>query len=172
MRIHSLVRWAAVAALALTLTACSSSAATPASSGPVVTIGDAQCGVTVSSTLNVKPTITIPDCATKPNAFAVKTIVAGTGPQVQAGQTIVVKYVGVAWSTKQEFDSSWPNTFTVTNVGGGPVIMGWNIGLTAARVGGRILLEIPPDMGYGPDGQGPIGPNETLLFAVDVISAS
>ena len=87
---------------------------------------------------------------------------------------MTVKYVGVAWSTKKQFDASWeePNTFTVTNVGAGPVIMGWNLGLTGQKVGSRVLLEIPPDMGYGPDGQGPIGPDETLIFVVDVVSAT
>jgi peptidylprolyl isomerase len=175
MRSHSLLRGAivaAVAALALGTAACGSSSA---DAGPAVTIGDATCGISVSSTMSAKPAIKVPSCAVKPDAFAVKPVVQGTGALVQAGQSVVVKYVGIAWSDKKQFDASWdkdPNTYTVTNVGSGPVIMGWNIGLQGVHIGSRVLLEIPPDMGYGPNGQGPIGPNETLLFAVDVISAT
>jgi peptidylprolyl isomerase len=182
MRTHTLIRGAVVAAVAvfaLGTAACGSSGGSggtaSTAAGPTVTIGSSACGIKVTSTMSTKPAVTVPDCATKPEAFAVKTITPGSGPAVQAGQNVVVKYVGIAWSTKQQFDASWdrnPDTFTVAGIGNAQVIMGWNLGLQGVHVGSRVLLELPPDMGYGPSGTGPIGPDETLLFVVDVISAT
>ena len=60
-----------------------------------------------------------------------------------------------------------PATFPLAGV-----IAGWQQGLPGAKVGGRRLLVIPADLGYGPNGSGPIGPNETLIFVVDIIAVS
>jgi peptidylprolyl isomerase len=102
-------------------------------------------------------------------------IVAGTGPAAKAGGSVTVKYVGVSWSTKQQFDASWDNglgQFTVAPLGQAQVIEGWNQGLIGVKKGERRLLVIPPSLGYGPQGNGPIAPNETLIFVVDVMSVS
>jgi peptidylprolyl isomerase len=89
---------------------------------------------------------------------------------VKAGQTATVDYVGVSFSTGQEFDASWdrgePFPFPL---GGGQVIQGWDQGVEGMKVGGRRELVIPPDLGYGPQGSPPaIAPNETLVFVIDL----
>jgi len=89
-----------------------------------------------------------------------------------AGREVEVQYVGVSWSTGREFDASWnrgsPFRFTL---GRRMVIAGWDQGVAGMRVGGRRELVIPPSLGYGERGAGSaIGPNETLIFVVDLIA--
>ena len=98
-----------------------------------------------------------------------KDIVKGTGPVARKGDQVSVQYVGASWSTGEEFDASWNRgqAFTFT-LGAGQVIPGWDKGIVGMRVGGRRELIIPPDQGYGAAGSGPIGPNETLIFIVDL----
>jgi peptidylprolyl isomerase len=83
---------------------------------------------------------------------------------------VSVDYVGVNFSSGQQFDASWdrgePFQF---QLGAGQVIPGWDEGVKGMRVGGRRVLTIPPDLAYGPAGSPPvIGPNETLVFVVDL----
>ena len=76
----------------------------------------------------------------------------------------------MAWSTGKIIESSWggqPATFPLAGV-----VEGWQKGLPGAQAGGRRLLILPPSMGYGAAGSGPIGPNETLIFSVDIIGVS
>jgi peptidylprolyl isomerase len=101
-------------------------------------------------------------------ALKVTTIVEGTGPAIQSGQTLSVNYVGVSYKTGAEFDSSWksgqPFSFAV---GQGKVIQGWDQGLVGVKVGSRVQLDIPANLAYGDTGN-PAGP---LRFVVDVLSA-
>ncbi len=117
-----------------------------------------------------KPEVTIPDGA-PPGSLQIEDITVGSGAEATAGKTVTVHYVGVSWSTKQEFDASWnggqPFSFTI---GQGRVIKGWDQGVPGMKEGGRRRLVIPPDLGYGTTGSGRrIGPNETLVFVVDLI---
>ena len=64
------------------------------------------------------------------------------------------------------WDSGQPFPF---QLGAGMVIQGWDQGMVGMQKGGRRLLVIPPELGYGPQGAGPIGPNETLIFVVDLV---
>jgi peptidylprolyl isomerase len=99
-------------------------------------------------------------------------IVKGKGPAAKPGDTVTVNYVGMNFSNGVEFDSSWDSgqAFPV-QLGAGMVIEGWDKGLVGIRKGGRRMLTIPPEMGYGADGYPPdIPPNETLVFVVDAIS--
>ena len=130
-------------------------------------------GVTLppqASDLNVKPTIPKPQ-GQPPAALQVRDVVQGKGKPAESGDTLSVQYVGVSWSTGQQFDSSWdrgkqPFKF---KLGSGMVIPGWDQGLVGMRQGGRRELIIPPDQAYGPQGQPPtIGPNETLVFVIDL----
>jgi peptidylprolyl isomerase len=118
-----------------------------------------------------KPTVRVPR-GKPPKKLVVKDLKEGTGPPVQAGQTATVQYVGVNFDGGKQFDASWdrgePFSFAV---GGGQVIPGWDQGVQGMKVGGRRLLVIPPDLGYGPDGQPPvIKPNETLVFVIDLLA--
>ena len=112
--------------------------------------------------------------ATKPTELVRTDLIEGTGRLALPGNTLTVNYIGAHFDGKV-FDSSYdqgdhPLSFTL---GGERVIRGWDEGLVGMRAGGRRQLVIPPEMGYGPEGGGPghpIGPNETLIFVVDLIS--
>ncbi|MFF0247376.1 FKBP-type peptidyl-prolyl cis-trans isomerase [Streptosporangium sandarakinum] len=109
-----------------------------------------------------------------PKDLVAKTVIKGSGPAVKAGQSILVQYVGKIWGSGVEFDSSWgrggqPIMF---QIGTGKVIKGWDQGLVGVPVGSRVLLSIPPSLGYGEQGSGDkIKGTDTLVFAVDVLGA-
>jgi len=120
-----------------------------------------------------KPEVTVPDTA-PPTELVATDDVVGEGDEATPGSTVTVHYVGMAWSTGQQFDASWdrmePFTF---GLGAGQVISGWDEGVAGMKVGGRRTLHIPPDMGYGARGAGGvIKPGETLIFVVDLLGVS
>ena len=119
---------------------------------------------------DTKPTLTIPD-EQPPSELTIEEIEEGAGPEAQAGAEVQVHYVGVAWSNGSEFDSSWDRQEHFEfPLGAGHVIAGWDQGVAGMRVGGRRRLTIPPHLGYGSRGAGgAIGPNETLVFVVDLV---
>jgi peptidylprolyl isomerase len=115
------------------------------------------------------PTVPVPtDPVT--SSLVKQDLVTGSGAPVAPGSTVTVQYIGVACSTGKIFDSSWANR-TPATFGLNSVIKGWTDGLPGMRAGGRRLLVIPPDQAYGTNGGGSIGPNETLIFVVDMISS-
>lgn len=117
-----------------------------------------------------KPSVDIPD-GQPPTELQIDDLTVGDGPEAVSGKTCTMQYVGHAWSTQRQFDASWdrgePFTFPL---GAGNVIKGWDQGVAGMKVGGRRRLTIPPDLGYGARGAGgAIGPNETLVFVVDLV---
>jgi peptidylprolyl isomerase len=120
---------------------------------------------------STKPEIPRPS-GSPPRRLQKEDIVRGKGPAAKPGDTISVHYAGVAFSTGQEFDASWNRgqPFTLP-LGAGQVIPGWDEGLVGMKQGGRRMLTIPPEMAYGSQGtpDGSIGPNETLVFVVDLL---
>ena len=118
---------------------------------------------------SVKPTIEVP-AGDPPSELQMEDLVVGDGAEAAAGMIVNVDYVGVAWSTGNEFDASWNrNDVFSFALGGGQVIAGWDQGVAGMKIGGRRRLTIPPEMGYGAQGAGGvIGPNETLIFTVDL----
>ena len=102
---------------------------------------------------------------------SIEDLEVGHGAEATKGSTVEVHYAGNAWSTRREFDSSWNRGDTFSfKLGAGQVIDGWDQGVAGMRVGGRRRLVIPPKLGYGKRGAGGvIGPNETLVFVVDLI---
>jgi peptidylprolyl isomerase len=126
--------------------------------------------VSNASDLAHKPKIAAPD-GFPPDKLVVTDLVAGQGPAAKAGDKLTVKYVGISWSTGQQFDASWDrhDTFPLT-LGAGGVIKGWDQGLAGMKAGGRRELVIPPDLGYGATGSGStIKPYETLVFVIDLV---
>jgi peptidylprolyl isomerase len=159
----------ALSAVALLLLACSAcgSGSTPAPSPP----GSDGPFAAVTGSPGKRPHLKVPHEA-PPSSLQVEDLSSGSGAPVASGDVLVVQYQGVAWSTGKKFDASWdihqPYTFPI---GQGMVISGWDQGLLGMRVGGRRELVIPPSMAYGADGRPPkIGPNETLVFVVDLLS--
>ena len=105
-----------------------------------------------------------------PADLVVEDITAGEGPEAVPGQTVTVHYVGVAHSTGEEFDASYNRGAPLQfRLGVGQVIAGWDQGVQGMKVGGRRQLVIPPHLGYGVRGAGPIKRNETLIFVVDLL---
>jgi peptidylprolyl isomerase len=118
-----------------------------------------------------RPEIDFPE-GQPPTALDVTDIVVGDGPEATKGSNVEVHYVGVAFSTGEEFDASWNRGETFEfPLGAGRVIKGWDMGVQGMRVGGRRKLVIPPQLGYGDRGAGrAIKPGETLIFVVDLIA--
>ncbi|REF31155.1 FKBP-type peptidyl-prolyl cis-trans isomerase [Calidifontibacter indicus] len=120
-----------------------------------------------------KPEIDFPG-DTPPAELLIEDITEGEGRAAEAGDTVKAHYVGVAWSTGEEFDASWNRGAPLDfQVGVGQVIQGWDQGIVGMKPGGRRKLTIPPELGYGARGAGgAIGPNETLIFVVDLVSTA
>lgn len=118
-----------------------------------------------------KPDVTVPTGEAPPVALTIDDLEVGRGVEALAGSAVEVHYVGVSWVTGRQFDASWdrrePFSF---RLGAGQVIPGWDQGVQGMRVGGRRRLTIPPELAYGARGAGGvIGPNETLVFVVDLL---
>ncbi len=113
------------------------------------------------------PTISAPS-GTPPTTLVTKDIYVGTGPAATASSTLTVQYTLMAWSTGKVVETSWTSAAATFPLSG--VIAGWQQGIPGMKVGGRRLLVIPPDLGYGATGSGPIAANETLIFVVDVLA--
>jgi peptidylprolyl isomerase len=118
-----------------------------------------------------RPEIDFPE-GTPPANLDITDIVVGDGQEATHGSQVTVHYVGVSFSTGEEFDASWnrgqPFEFPL---GGKRVIAGWDLGVKGMKVGGRRKLVIPPHLGYGNRGSGSaIKPGETLIFIVDLLA--
>ncbi|WP_411144178.1 FKBP-type peptidyl-prolyl cis-trans isomerase [Streptomyces sp. x-80] len=119
-----------------------------------------------------KPEIDFPE-GQAPTELEIVDVWEGDGPVAQAGATVAVHYVGVAFSTGEEFDASWNRgTPLQFQLGAGQVISGWDQGVQGMKVGGRRRLTIPPHLAYGDRGAGGgrIAPGETLIFVCDLVS--
>ncbi len=106
-----------------------------------------------------------------PTTYAVGTVIDGEGTMVYDGAEVIVHYHGVNWNTGEVFDSSFdrgePASFPTSGV-----IPGFRDGLVGQKVGSRVLITIPPALGYGPSGgtgDGRIGPEDTIFFVVDIL---
>jgi peptidylprolyl isomerase len=119
---------------------------------------------------SVKPVVEKPS-GSPPRRLVVEDVVRGKGRPARPGDTVTMQYVGVAFSTGEQFDASWDRGQPLTfQLGSGQVIRGWDRGIAGMREGGRRKLVIPPELAYGSQGQGPVGPNETLIFVVDLVA--
>jgi FKBP-type peptidyl-prolyl cis-trans isomerase len=122
------------------------------------------------------PVITIPKTS-PPSSLSVTTLIKGSGPALVKGDTVVTQYVGSIWRTGNVFGSTWPSTDEPDGSPfsfqlGGDVLTGFSDGLTGVTVGSRVMLVIPPSLGYGPEGgnsSAGIEKTDTLVFVIDVL---
>jgi len=147
-------------------------------SGPQISTGGGTLP-TVSATAGQQPVITVPKTS-PPAAISVTTLIKGSGHKLAKGDTVVAQYVGAIWRTGSVFATSWPTRqqpsgqlfgFQI----GGNVIAGFSQGLTGVPVGSRVMLVIPPSLGYGPAGgnaNAGIQKTDTLVFVVDVLGSA
>lgn len=119
-----------------------------------------------------KPDVEVPE-GDPPCELIMQDIHEGSGAEAKEGATVTVHYVGVSWSTGEQFDASWDNGGEPIPLSLGQVIVGWQQGIPGMKEGGRRRLIIPPELAYGatpPTGSG-IAVNETLIFVIDLVKA-
>jgi peptidylprolyl isomerase len=121
-----------------------------------------------------KPHVYVPPGETPPTELVTEDLEVGDGVEATSGTQVEVHYVGVSWRTRKQFDASWDRGDTFSfRLGAGQVITGWDEGVAGMRVGGRRRIVIPPSKAYGKRGAGGvIGPDETLVFVVDLLGVS
>ncbi|MFD0277325.1 FKBP-type peptidyl-prolyl cis-trans isomerase [Kitasatospora sp. NPDC127111] len=118
-----------------------------------------------------KPEIDFP-IGDPPAELKIRDIEVGTGEEAKPGQVVEVHYVGVTFSTGEEFDASWNRGSSFKfPLGAGRVIKGWDQGVVGMKVGGRRELTIPAHLAYGNQSPTPAIPaGSTLIFVVDLLS--
>ncbi len=130
---------------------------------------EGKTGVKVTGKAGEKPTIEVPKGAEPPSELTIEDLEEGDGAEAKAGTTISVDYIGTLFKDGTMFDNSYDRGEPISfPLGAGQVIPGWDQGFEGMKVGGRRVLVIPSDLAYGPTGQGPIGPDEALVFVVEL----
>jgi peptidylprolyl isomerase len=121
-----------------------------------------------------KPHVYVPAGEAPPAELVIEDLVEGDGAEATKGSQVEVHYVGVSWRTRKQFDASWDRNDTFSfGLGAGQVISGWDEGVAGMKVGGQRRIVIPPHLAYGRQGAGGvIGPDETLVFVVDLLGVS
>ena len=152
-----------VAAGAAATPAASAPAAEPSAAAPTPAAPPAPADVDIPPALAKQPVVK--GGTGKVDKLKVTQLVAGTGPAVQAGQTITANYVLVGYQNGQVIDSSWSRgQLFSTPIGAGRVIQGWDQGIPGQKVGSRIQLDVPAALAYGPE-------RGDLRFVVDILAA-
>ena len=124
----------------------------------------------ITYAMSGEPTVSV-DTSSVSRDYQMFRVIDGDGPEVFAGATAIVHYQGINMNTGEVFDSSWsrgePSPFPTSGV-----IPGFRDGLVGQKVGSRVLIIIPPALGYGPQGGVPekgISPDDTIFFVVDIL---
>jgi peptidylprolyl isomerase len=158
----------------LAVAGCGGGNSSTGSTGSTATTGESTAPAERSEPAakkKTKPNVTVPKGA-PPKQLVVKELEEGTGAEAKVGNEVTVQYVGVGYESGKEFDSSWSRHEPfVFPLGAGQVIPGWDQGIEGMKVGSRRELIVPPELAYGEAGAPPaIGPNETLIFVVDLLA--
>ncbi|GGS55648.1 peptidylprolyl isomerase [Planobispora rosea] len=128
-------------------------------------------GIEVEGGPGERPVLTLPRTA-PPGGFRSKVLIRGKGARVRAGQLVVTQYEGRVWGADASFESTWqarqPRAF---RIGNGGVVKGWERALVGVPVGSRVVMILPPDLGYDKGLPPLIKPSDTLAFVVDVLAA-
>ncbi|OII68784.1 MULTISPECIES: FKBP-type peptidyl-prolyl cis-trans isomerase [unclassified Streptomyces] len=114
------------------------------------------------------PEITVPKGAA-PKELVSQYVLEGDGEEVKLEDTLLLQYKGVLWDGGKEFDSTYSRgqlaQFPLQRL-----IKGWQDGLTGKKVGSRVMLVVPPELGYGDQGSDQIPANSTLVFTLDILA--
>jgi peptidylprolyl isomerase len=133
--------------------------------------------ITAGTAFNSKPTVA-KGAGTPSKDLAVKAVIPGSGVAVASGDYVRVNYLGQVWQSAKVFDTSWGKDDAgkekkpyATQIGAKKVIAGWDEGLIGAKANSRVMLGIPPALGYGSGGNKDAGitGTDTLVFVVDVL---
>ncbi|WP_269855160.1 FKBP-type peptidyl-prolyl cis-trans isomerase [Streptomyces sp. RPT161] len=146
---------------------------------PLLVLTAAACGsentppkITSGADFGQKPTVS-KGKGTPPKNLEVKVLHQGNGTTLSKGSIAQVNYLGQTYDSDTPFDTSFGKQPFSLVVGTGQVIKGWDQALEGQKVGSRLAITIPPDLGYGPQGQPPqIPPNATLFFVVDILKGT
>ncbi|WP_073947485.1 FKBP-type peptidyl-prolyl cis-trans isomerase [Streptomyces kebangsaanensis] len=139
--------------------------------GRVVPQNNADLPKVGTNTDGAAPSITVPKAAA-PKKLVADYVIEGDGPVVKAENTVLVQYKGVLWDGGKEFDSTYKRD-ALTSFSLQQVVKGWAEGLTGKKVGSRVLVVVPPALGYGdnPPPGSDIKKDSTLVFSVDILAA-
>ncbi|MEU6224289.1 FKBP-type peptidyl-prolyl cis-trans isomerase [Streptomyces sp. NPDC047042] len=138
--------------------------------GKVVPQDDPALPKVGTNTDGAAPSIEVPKSAA-PTKLVANYVIEGDGEVVKETESVLVQYKGVLWDTGKEFDSSY-NNGQLVSFGLSQVVKGWAQGLTGKKVGSRVMISIPPALGYGdnpPQGSG-IEKDSVLVFSVDILA--
>ncbi|MEU6367785.1 FKBP-type peptidyl-prolyl cis-trans isomerase [Streptomyces sp. NPDC046931] len=138
--------------------------------GKIVPQNDAKLPKVGTNTDGSAPSVEVPKVK-PPTGLVAKYVIEGNGDAVAADSTVLVQYKGVLWDTGKEFDSTYGRG-QLTSFSLQQVVKGWAQGLTGKKVGSRVLVVVPPKLGYGdnpPQGSG-IKKDSTLVFSVDILA--
>lgn len=164
-------------ATALSLAACGAETSDDATTSPAAT-PSAAAGVAADGpfpstepAVSGDPALTFPDGDPGPGLQR-QVLTEGEGDVVEAGDLLVADYLGQVWGG-EVFDGSFDGDPAAFSIGTGSVIQGWDSGLVGQTVGSRVLLTIPPDLGYGDAGNpaAGIGGTDTIVFVVDLLGS-
>jgi peptidylprolyl isomerase len=163
-----------LACVALAVSGCGGGSDSSSSESTASSSSESSSPESSSSAKKTKPKVTVPKGA-PPKKLEIKEIEEGGGAEAKAGDEVSVQYAGVGYESGEEFDSSWSRGAEPypLELGASSVIPGWEQGIEGMKVGGRRELIIPPELAYGEAGSPPaIGPNETLIFVIDLLSVN
>lgn len=137
--------------------------------GKPVAQNDAALPKVGTNTDGKAPSIDVPK-GDAPKELVSRYVLEGDGPVVAAANTVLVQYKGVLWDGGKEFDSTYKRS-SLSSFSLQQVIQGWSKGLAGKKVGSRVLVVVPPDLGYGdnPPSGSAIPKGSTLVFTVDIL---
>lgn len=136
---------------------------------PVPSPSSYRLNFSVSKIFGTEPVVGKP-AGPPPTTLGIGDLILGTGNQITSSETVTVQYVLMEWTSGNILESSWksaPFTSPLSSV-----IPGWQQGLIGMKVGGRRILVVPPNLAYGANGSGSVGPNQTLVFVVDLLAVA
>jgi peptidylprolyl isomerase len=130
--------------------------------------GDDEDGASTTTT-TVVPVVTVPE-GTFPTELQSTDLTVGDGAEATLGSTITVNYTGIRGSNGEQFETTYGGEPAQFTLDAGGLIEGWVQGIPGMKVGGRRQLVIPSALAYGEAGKGDIGPNENLVFVLDLVA--